>query len=59
MARRHEKEKRSWIYIGHARGTKERDRKLGVTRWPHPMTRHQALTRARKDHPAYTIVRVK
>jgi len=58
MAKR-EREKRSWIYIGHMRGTNEKDRKLGVIRWPHPMVRHQALVRARKAHPAYTIVRVR
>ena len=57
MAKR-ETEKRSWMYIGHIRFTREKDRKLGVIRWPHPMTAHQALTRARKEHPSYTITRV-
>lgn len=52
-------EKRSWIYIGHKRGTKEKDRTLGSIRWVNPMVRHQALTRARRDHPTYTIARVK
>lgn len=51
--------KRTWLVIGHTRGVKEKDRKLASQRWVYPISKAEALIRAKKSYTRHTVTRVK
>jgi len=51
--------KRTWLYIGHDKGKKQKDRALGSTRFVPNKSAKQAIREIRRDNQHLTITRVK
>lgn len=47
--------KRTWLVRGRKVRTKEKTRTLGSIRYSQPVSRTQALKRAKRDYPNYTL----
>lgn len=50
--------KRTWLVIGHKKGTKEKDRKIGSVRYVGQATKSIALKRAKRDYSGHIVTRV-
>jgi len=49
---------RTWLIVGRRENTSENDRVVGSVGYVNPVSRSQALARAKRGYPGYIIERV-